>query len=82
MAKNLAIVPLTMKWFNKTAQGFSPGNCRDKPRPEPRKLSGEQGGRIGGLCYYDAAIAAWLAEFLADYLPLHLRPRRDRDRSV
>jgi hypothetical protein len=23
-----------MKWFNKTAQGFSPVSCRDKPRPE------------------------------------------------
>jgi len=34
IGRNLAIDTITMKWFNRTAQGFSPGNCRDKPRPE------------------------------------------------
>jgi len=30
----MKVVRLTMKWFNRTAQGFSPGNRQKKPRPE------------------------------------------------
>src|SRR5260221_5762590 len=30
----MTVVRLTMKWFNRTAQGFSPGNRQKKPRPE------------------------------------------------